>query len=522
MEFMEKRRVSAYASSTDQKIYSSQADLDPKDHADPKMLIWCRQKTSVVVMVSGVILTSKPASRVVQNCKIIMQEKGLAIGQVLPATPQLIQILLDNATTDLAEEIDKTVSIQQQRLRMLVKEALDLGVTDIHMEIRQHNAVIRFRRHGELYLHAEWLPKLAREIASVAFNKETDHSVTHFNPLVPQNASMPLTIEERQVRLRLATLPAHAGFDLAMRILAIADEEVPNLDHLGYSNAQIELIKRAAKLPHGAVIFSGPTGSGKTTTLASLMQLIHASRKLYTIEDPVEKVVQTATQVPVNTDHYDRSFGSMARTVLRMDPDVIVLGEIRDEDTAEVMVRAAITGHLIFSTLHTNSATEIVTRLHDLGIPLNLLASPELLSCLVCQKLFPLLCSHCCVEFSTSSDYLLHKTKWDAVLNDPIDDIQMRGEGCVHCDHLGIVGRSVIAEVIWVDDAGRHFIRKQDIFGWQQYLKQRGWQSMREQLLAKIKQGECDPMAAEKMVGELCIAEQFNYADRDIGGVITC
>ncbi|GAG82582.1 unnamed protein product, partial [marine sediment metagenome] len=126
-----------------------------------------------------------------------------------------------------------------------------------------------------------------------AFNKETDHSVTHFNPLVPQSASMPLCLDDREVRLRLATLPAHDGFDLVMRILAVADEQVPSLKTLGYSEPQISLLKNLSRLPHGAVILSGPTGSGKTTTLASCMQLISANRKLYTIEDPVEKVVQT-------------------------------------------------------------------------------------------------------------------------------------------------------------------------------------------------------------------------------------
>src|SRR5206468_3761180 len=134
---------------------------------------------------------------------------------------------------------------------------------------------------------------------------------------------------------------------------------------------------------YGAIIMSGPTGSGKTTTLASCMRLVANQRKVFTVEDPVEKLVPNATQVPINTDHYDRGFANMKRTVLRMDPDVIVLGEIRDEDTAHIMARAAITGHLVFSTVHTNTATDIITRLVDLGISRALLASPNLLVCLM-------------------------------------------------------------------------------------------------------------------------------------------
>ncbi len=518
MELLEKQRLSAYALVSNQKIYSSQADLDPKDHANPTMLTWCRQQGTVVVLASGVILTSDPASRVVQNCKIIMHEKGLSAAEVFPASQELIQIVLENATTELTTDlVAQTVSIQQQRLRLLVKEALALGVTDIHIEIREEQAKIRFRKHGELYLHAEWLPKLAKEVASVAFNKETDHAVTHFNPLIPQSASMPLTIDDREVRLRLATLPAHAGFDLVMRILAVADEQVPSLQKLGYSDSQIKLLKKISRLPHGAVILSGPTGSGKTTTLASCMQLVQPSRKLYTIEDPVEKVVQSATQVPVNTDHYDRSFASMARTVLRMDPDVVVLGEIRDEDTAAIMVRAAVTGHLIFSTLHTNSATEIITRLHDLGVPLNLLASPELLSCLICQRLYPVLCQRCSTPLVDSILFQNQESDWLDLFAEHIDAVKIRGQGCVHCDHLGITGRTAIAEIVCLDNKGRHFIQQQDLFGWQCYLKEQNWQSLREQILQKVQQGLCDPLDAEKIVGQLGEIKSFDYGQLQRG-----
>lgn len=512
MELLEKQRLSAYAVVANQKIFASQADLDPKDQADSQFLLWCRTQQSLVIMQSGVIYTSDPASRAVQNAKRLMQEKKCQTTAILPASQELIELLLTQANTSITSAANKTVSAQQQRLRDLIQDALALGVSDIHIEIRTETALIRFRKHGELYVHAEWLPKLAKEIASVAFNKETDHSVTHFNPLVPQSASMPLVIGDREVRLRLATLPAHGGYDVVLRILAVADEDVPQLHKLGYNAQQVSLIKRAAKLPHGAVIFAGPTGSGKTTSLASLMQYIQSSRKLYSIEDPVEKVVQTATQVPVNTDHYDRSFASMARTVLRMDPDVVVLGEIRDEDTAAVMIRAAITGHLIFSTLHTHSATEIVTRLQNFGVGLNILASPELLSCLVCQRLYPVLCQSCAEPFIGSAYYLQNQHQWDALFGADSQQVKMRGDGCADCDHLGITGRSVVAEVIWIDDKGRQFIRNQDMLGWKQYLKAQHWQSMREQVIQKVCAGVCDPMAAETLLGDLGAAEVFDYA----------
>ena len=133
------------------------------------------------------------------------------------------------------------------------------------------------------------------------------------------------------------------------------------------------MMAKITNLPSGAVILAGPTGSGKTTTLASCMQMVQAGRKIYTIEDPIEKLASTATQVPIHTEHFDRGFANMGRSVLRMDPDVMVLGEIRDDDTAKVMVRAALTGHLVFSTLHTNTVVGIVPRLLDMGLSAHLI-----------------------------------------------------------------------------------------------------------------------------------------------------
>lgn len=405
---IERQLLEKYAQAFNHKVIESQADLDPKDRPMPEMLPWCYRQGSIVVLGSGTILTSNPNSRSVQNCKIVMLNQGIRPGRVMAASQDLIQMLLANA--EAAEEFlnqeaiePEAVSAQQQRLRHLVKEAVSVGASDIHIEVRPEVARIRFRKHGELYLHAEWIPKLGREIASVAFNKETDHAITHFNPLVPQNASMPLEIDNKMIRLRLASLPAHGGFDVVMRILTAGDEQIQTLEELGYPPEQIALIRKAVNMPHGAVIMAGPTGSGKTTTLASALQMIGNDRKTYTIEDPVEKVVKTATQVPVNTEHDDRGFANMGRSTLRMDPDVIVLGEMRDEDTARVMTRAAITGHLVFSTLHTNTAPAIITRLVDMGISPTLLSDPNLLVCLICQRLMPKLCAHCATPISEST-----------------------------------------------------------------------------------------------------------------------
>ncbi len=507
-----------YARLTNNKVLTSQADLDPKDRVSMPMAAWCAERGNIVVLLSGMILTCVPTSRVVHNCKTIMLNKGLKPGRVRPATRALIDMLLANVEYEEKAETENTaqaelkkrmstVSGQQQRLRTLVDEAMRADVSDIHIEVRTDVAKIRFRKHGELYLHAEWFPRMGREIASVAFNKETDHATQHFNPLIPQNASMPLQIDSKQIRLRLASMPAHGGFDMVMRLLGTGevDEHKITLEELGYTAEQVYIIRRAVQMPHGAVLLAGPTGSGKTTTLAACMNLVNPTRKLYTIEDPVEKVVEHVTQVPVNTEQDDRSFASFGRACLRMDPDYIILGEMRDEDTANVMVRASITGHLVFSTIHTNSAPGIVTRLVDMGISPTLLADGQLLVALICQRLVAKLCEDCSVSIDDSKLHQPHEERLKAAFGDCWDKVRVRGQNkeCEACHGTGVGGRRVVAEVIWVDDRGREFIHKEDTFGWERYLRQQGWQDHHEHALALVRQGLVDPFDAEKIVGEI-------------------
>ncbi|MCD6039241.1 MAG: epsE 2 [Gammaproteobacteria bacterium] len=503
------KSLEQFAMATRTKVLGSQADLDTKDKVMDEMLTWCKEQGSIVVLRSATILSSNPTSRTVQNCKSLMLSKGIHPGQVYAATQAFIGLILASGHEEAAvkkQKVEATVSFsdQQRHLRDLVYEAVLQGVSDIHIQVRETYAKIRMRQHGELCLYAEWSEKLGREIASVAFNKETDHATSHFNPLVPQDASMPLKIQGKDVRLRLASVPAHGGFDMVMRILATGEERLKTLEELGYTAGQVEIIKMATKLPFGAIIIAGPTGSGKTTTLASCMELVESKQKLYSIEDPVEKVVEAATQVPVNTEKDDRSFASMGRAALRMDPDVIILGEMRDEETAHVMVRASITGHLVLTTLHTNRATAIITRLVDMGISPVLLSDSSLLRCLVCQRLIPVVCKHCAIPLRDSPKHQASIPIWEAALgSEIIDSAFTRGLGCEKCNHSGVSGRSVVAEVIWIDETGRQFIQKGDTLNWEKYLLENNWLDFRGRAVQLIQEGKCDPFDAEKVVGPI-------------------
>ncbi len=498
-----------YAAATKTKVLTSSYDLDSKDKVMDEMLAWCKEQANIVVLKSAAIISSEPTSRTVQNCKSLLLSKGIHPGQVYAATSALVSLLLASGGEEESAKKQKgetTISFsdQQRHLRDLVYEAVLQSVSDIHIQVRQTYTKIRMRQHGELRVYAEWSEKLGREIASVAFNKETDHATSHFNPLIPQDASMPLKIHGKDIRLRLASVPAHGGFDMVMRILATGEERTQTLDQLGYTQQQIDIIKMAMKLPFGAIIVAGPTGSGKTTTLASCMEMVESAQKLYSIEDPVEKVVEAATQVPVNTEKEDRSFASMGRAALRMDPDVIILGEMRDEDTAHVMVRASITGHLVLTTLHTNRATAIVTRLVDMGISPVLLSDSSVLRCLMCQRLIAKVCPQCAIPLRNSPKHQPYLADWEAVLGtEVLDKAKARGNGCAKCNRSGVGGRIVVAEVIWVDEEGRQFIQKCDTLNWEKYLKENGWMDFRDRAIDLIQQGICDPFDAEKVVGPI-------------------
>ncbi len=505
------------------KVVTSASQLAVDDRPAPEMAAWCLQRKNIIVLKSGTILTADPGSRDVQNCRIAMVNKGLRPGKIMVAAPSLINTFLANLGSaedykQIQQEVAEEISSQQKRLRTLVQEAIDADVSDIHIEVRTDVCRIRFRKYGELYLHSEWFPRLGREVAAVAFNKETDHATAHFNPLVPQDAAMPLRLSGGEVRLRLASMPAHGGFDMVMRILSSGRATgTVSLDDLGYTPEQIYIIKRAIAMPHGAVLLSGPTGSGKTTTLASCLHLIKTTRKVYTIEDPVEKVVPTVTQVPVNTDTDDRSFASFGRAALRMDPDYIVLGEMRDEDTANVMLRATITGHLVFSTIHTNSAPGIILRLADMGISSVMLSDSNVLVCLIFQRLIAVLCPHCKIPAVKAKEHQEELHRWQTIFEEDYPKLYARKPGgCNHCNRSALAGRKVVAEVVWVDEKGREFIQKLDILGWERYLRSMGWRTYRDRAMQMVREGLVDPFDAEALIGEMTVTDESKGFDYNI------
>ena len=273
-----------YAAATKTKVVISPADLDVKDRVMGEMLAWCKEQKNIAVLRSAAILASDPTSRTVQNCKSLLLSKGVHPGQVYAATNDIIKLLLQSGENESPIKKRKieggaTFSDQQKHLRDLVMEAVNQKVSDIHIQVRQMFTRIRMRQHGELRVFAEWSERLGREIASVAFNKETDHATSHFNPLVPQDASMPLKIQGKRYSVATGECSCARRLLIWSCVFLRQAKKVPaKLDQLGYTEKQIALIMMAMKLPFGAIIVAGPTGSGKTTTLASCMEMVESTR----------------------------------------------------------------------------------------------------------------------------------------------------------------------------------------------------------------------------------------------------
>ncbi|MCK5726433.1 MAG: type II secretion system ATPase GspE [Thiotrichaceae bacterium] len=349
---------------------------------------------------------------------------------------------------DLLEADDDAPIIRL--INVLLSQAIKENASDIHIETYESRMTVRFRVDGVLREVLQPPKSLAPLIISrVKVMSKMDIAEKR----IPQDGRISLRVAGRSVDVRVSTLPSGNTERVVMRIL---DKQAGRLDlsHLGMAaDAQQDLQQLIAK-PHGIILVTGPTGSGKTTSLyAALTDLNQTSRNILTIEDPVEYDIDGIGQTQVN-NKVDMTFSRGLRAILRQDPDVVMIGEIRDLETAEIAVQASLTGHLVLSTLHTNTAVGVVTRLRDMGVESYLLSSS--LIGVIAQRLVRLLCSECRTPYIADEAELkllrLPKEAGQATLH--------RAMGCEHCQQTGYTGRTGIYEVVSIDDQLRGLIHE--------------------------------------------------------------
>ncbi|KAA3641107.1 MAG: type II/IV secretion system protein [Bacteroidetes bacterium] len=359
----------------------------------------------------------------------------------------------------------------------LIEEASGLRSSDIHLELYENTGRIRFRIDGKLVeryqLKKEDYPGLVNKIKIKA-------NLDIAEKRLPQDGRIFFKNAESKFDIRVSSLPTLYGEKVVMRLLS-TDHANIEINSLGFIAEELDYYLESIKKPNGIVLISGPTGSGKTTTLYATLQLLNkTSRNILTIEDPIEYTLEGINQVQLK-EAIGLDFASAMRTFLRQDPDIIMLGEIRDKATASMAIRASLTGHLVLSTIHTNSAWGIVARLIDMGIPPYLLA--DTLNATIAQRLVRKLCPDCKKKTPFDKKELPRNYK----LPEPME-FHYTSEGCEACLFTGYKGRRAVYEVIGVDETLAHHIKEKDL-NVKSILKEKNYASLSDNAFMVFKEG---------------------------------
>lgn len=364
-------------------------------------------------------------------------------------------------------------------VNLLILRAVSEGASDVHIEPTEKNVRIRYRVDGIMHdVSTAPLYLLSSIVTRIKVMSKMDIAESR----LPQDGRFELKVEGKSIDARVSSFPSIYGEALVMRLLDKSSVLI-GLGELGFDDANLKRFEEAVKRPYGIILVTGPTGSGKTTTLyATLSHILSPEKNIMTIEDPVEYELAGIRQAQVNLKA-GLEFANALRSMLRQDPDVILVGEIRDVDTARVAIQAALTGHLVFSTLHTNDAPGSLTRLVDMGIEPFLTASA--VAAAIAQRLVRTICSRCKVGYEPAKE-VLEKIGFD--VKEKVEFY--RGKGCKACHNTGYRGRTAIFEILLVDSKIQELIlRSASSAEIRQAAIQAGMKTLRDDGLLKVRQG---------------------------------
>jgi len=367
----------------------------------------------------------------------------------------------------------------------IIQHAHEVHASDIHIDPADTSIKVRFRIDGVLHtthtLPREIYNEIIGRIKIQANLRMDEHQAA-------QDGRFRVMIEENPIDIRVSIVPTYYGENIVLRLLTDNQDQY-SLEKLGYRADEAAKIMKAIKRPHGMILVTGPTGSGKTTTLYTFIKMLNREDvSIITIEDPVEYAIPGITQIQVNPK-FGLTFATGLRSILRQDPDLIMVGEVRDQETAGIAVNTALTGHLLFSTLHTNDAVTTLPRLHDMGVESYLVAST--VNLIIGQRLLRKNCTACVearkvteAEKASLSDIIPQS------LISRLDTVQV-GKGCEKCSNTGFSGRISINEVLLVDDVIREAIlRKESVGSLKRLAVERGMMPMLEDGVMKVIEGE--------------------------------
>jgi len=390
---------------------------------------------------------------------------------------------LEGGADSLEEELslDKLVGMAAEApvvklVDLIIRQAINERASDIHVEPFKDRISLRYRIDGKLYE----IPPPARHLHLAIISRiKILAKLDIAEKRLPKDGAITVKIDDRPIDIRVSTIPTIYGEKIVLRILD-RSQTVLDLSQLGFDAKQLEHLRKAINAPYGLIFLTGPTGSGKTTTLYAILSEIKSPTKnIVTIEDPVEYKLDGVNQVQIKPD-IGLTFSAALRSFLRQDPDVMLVGEVRDLETAEICLRSALTGHLVLSTLHTNDAPSAISRLMDIGIEPYLI-TPSLL-CVVGQRLIRKLCPECKEAYEPDAKEI-EGMKIKA-------DLLYKPKGCPKCNHIGFKGRLSIAEVMLINYQIRELISQRATFQKiREVARSTGMQTLYESAIKKVEAG---------------------------------
>lgn len=393
-------------------------------------------------------------------------EKQYANREALNVMPRVKLIDIENAPV-------------VKMINSIIYQGVSLGASDIHIEAEADGTRVRMRIDGQLNEQMK-IRKGSHEAIVTRMKIMADMNITEKR--VPQDGSFEMVVGDRKVDIRVSSIPTINGEKIVIRLLITQENEMMSKYEIGFTEYNLKLYEKMLKVPHGIILVTGPTGSGKTTTLYTILnELNKPTKNIITLEDPVEKKIKGVNQVHIN-NKAGLTFAGGLRAILRQDPDVVMLGEIRDAETASIAIRAAITGHLVFSTLHTNDVISTVTRLVDMGIEPYLVSAA--VAGVISQRLTRCICPNCKVSYEVSEEE-------KGLLGESEVETLYKGIGCQQCNFTGYKGRRAVHEILVLDQNIRHLINK----GYLQerikeYCLENGMQTLRDNMKELVLKGE--------------------------------
>ena len=392
----------------------------------------------------------------------------------------------DSGVVDLGRMIASIEDVEAPVVKFLqtvFEEAAQMRASDIHIEPQETKLVVRFRIDGTLHTQVDTDPKIA---TALMVRLKLLAGLDISEKRMPQDGRLVIKSGINRIDIRMSTIPTQFGESVVMRLL-IQSQGLLDLKNIGMSPDFLRKFNKLIKAPHGVILVTGPTGCGKTTTLyGALEELNGPDVKILTVEDPVEYRISGISQVQVN-EKIDLSFARLLRAFLRQDPDILLVGEIRDEETAQIAARAAMTGHLVLSTLHTNDAVSTPTRLLDMGVPGYIIASTLL--GVVSQRLLRVICTYCSETYQPNHEEL----EWAKhFMGDTLPQANFRhGKGCTRCNGVGFTDRIGVFEMLEMTPALSAAIHKADPIIFEQLArKQMGNNSLEHHALELVFNGK--------------------------------